>query len=151
MAATQAYRPTVSQYEHNSGATRLRTNRTYAQQSQTTFITTTSSGPISQLQSPQYVNAIGCSSNDGNGSTIGISTITSAQSSNRVSKWATVVISFYQFLISHMTRTLFTNILFFTSNSLFFYTNAQNTIYATAIARIIENASAVSACRNHSQ
>lgn len=83
MAATQAYRPTVSQY---TGATRLRTNRTYTQNSQTTFTTTTQSGPISKLQSSQYVNAIGCGTNDGNGSTIGISTITSAQSPNRVSK-----------------------------------------------------------------
>lgn len=93
MAATQAYIPTVSQYEH-AGATRLRTNRTYSQQ--TTFITTTQNDTLSQLQSAQYASAMGCSSNDGNGSTIGISTITSAQSSNRVSnKYATTLLSFF--------------------------------------------------------
>lgn len=84
MAATQAYRPAVTQY---SGATRLRTSRTYAQQqqqqSQTTVITTNQGSSIPQLQSHQFVNAK--TSNDGNGSTIGISTISSAQSPNRVS------------------------------------------------------------------
>lgn len=81
MAATQAYRPAVTQY---SGGTRLRTSRTYAQQqSQTTVITTNQGSSIPQLQSHQFVNAK--TSNDGNGSTIGISTISSAQSPNRVS------------------------------------------------------------------
>lgn len=113
MAATQAYRSTVSQY---SGATRLRTNRTYTQHSQTTFITTTQSGPISQHQSSQYVDAIGCSTNEGNGSTIGISTITSAQSPNRVSKKLQF---FFKLSIPHKILILLKNVSFSIRNSFF--------------------------------
>ncbi|XP_055303328.1 Kv channel-interacting protein 4 isoform X2 [Sitodiplosis mosellana] len=81
MAGTQAQRPTISQHEGTS-ATRLRTNRTNAQHSQTTVITTTQSGPNSQ--SHQYANTIGCSSSSGNGtSTIAISTITTAPNPSR--------------------------------------------------------------------
>lgn len=83
MAGTQAQRPTISQHEGTS-ATRLRTNRTNAQHSQTTVITTTQSGP--NPQSHQYANQIGCSSSSGNGSTIAISTITTAPNQSRVSK-----------------------------------------------------------------
>lgn len=83
MAGTQAQRPTISQHEGIS-ATRLRTNRTNAQHSQTTVITTTTqSGSNSQLQ---CANTIGCSSNSGNGSTIAISTITTAPMHSRVSR-----------------------------------------------------------------
>lgn len=85
MAGTQAQRPTISPHEGTS-ATRFRTNRTTAQHSQTTVITTTQSGPNSQLQSQQYANTIGCSSNSGNGSTIAISTITTAPHPSRVSE-----------------------------------------------------------------
>lgn len=86
MAAAQAYRPNVSQYE-GTGATRLRTTRTNGQnqQQQSTVITTTQGGSCSQphLQ-PHYTSGMGCSSNSGNGSTIPISTITSAPSLSRV-------------------------------------------------------------------
>lgn len=86
MAGTQAQRPTISPHEGTS-ATRFRTNRTTAQHSQSTVITTTQSGSNSQLQlqSQQYANTIGCSSNSGNGSTIAISTITTAPHHSRVS------------------------------------------------------------------
>lgn len=93
MAAAQAYRPTVSQYDGTS-ATRLRTTRTNSQhqlhqqqqqqQQQSTANTTTQGGQCSQPQSQQYPSSIGCSSNSGNGSTIAISTITSAPSLSRV-------------------------------------------------------------------
>lgn len=83
MAATQAYRPTVSQYE-GTGATRLRINRPITQPSQMTVITTTQSGSNSPPQSQQYPNMMSCSSNSGNGSTVGISTITSAPNLSRV-------------------------------------------------------------------
>lgn len=82
MAGTQAQRP--SHQHEGTSATRLRTNRTNAQHSQTTVITTTQSGP--NPQSHQYANQIGCSSSSGNGSTIAISTITTASNPSRVSK-----------------------------------------------------------------
>lgn len=87
MAAAQAYRPTVSQYDGN-GATRLRNTRTNSQhqqqQQQSTTITTTQGGSCTQQQSQQYASSIGGSSNSGNGSTIAISTITNAPSLSRV-------------------------------------------------------------------
>ena len=87
MAAAQAYRPNVSQYE-GSSATRLRNTRTnsqHQQQQQSTASTTTQGGSCSQPpQSQQYASNIGGSSNSGNGSTIPISTITSAPGLSRV-------------------------------------------------------------------
>lgn len=88
MAAAQAYRPTVSQYDGN-GATRLRntrTNNSQHQQQQSTVNTTTPGGPCSQQYASNIGGGGGCSSNSGNGSTIAISTITNAPSLSRV-RW----------------------------------------------------------------
>lgn len=109
MAGTQAQRPTISQHEGTS-ATRLRTNRTNAQQqqhSQTTVITTTTqSGSNSQLQTQQHVNTIGCSSSSGNGSTIAISTITTAPIPSRVSKIHSALFFFADSIYAPISRIL---------------------------------------------
>lgn len=111
MAAAQAYRPTVSQYDGN-GATRLRNTRTNSQQQQqqqqqpqqqqphqhpqqSTAFTTTQGGSYAQPQSQQYSSGIGCSSNSGNGSTIAISTITNAPNLSRVRRTYIVPLSLY--------------------------------------------------------
>lgn len=103
MAAAQAYRPTVSQYD-GTGATRLRTTRTNSQQQlqhqyqhqQQQSTTTQGGGSCTQPPPPpqshqQYSSSIGCSSNSGNGSTIAISTITNAPSLSRVRRTCTYV------------------------------------------------------------